>query len=366
MKKEILIIFGGRSGEHEVSLQSAASVYNHLDRKKYSIHLIGITKEGKWYLQDNPDIGQKSLLIKSSKNKKVSLLPMEGFLCKNSIIKVDIVIPLVHGTFGEDGKLQGLLEMAGFPYIGSNVGGSYLAMDKDISKMIWQSNKINTVPYRVIKKWQYPQHLEQIINKEMIKDFGFPLFVKPSKAGSSVGVAKAENEEELSGAIIDAFLFDTKVIVEPAIIGREIECSVIGNNTDIESFPPGEVAPTHDYYDYNAKYIDPDGAGLIIPAEISKKQSEEIQDIAKKAFKAIGLKGFARVDFFLEEKSNKILLNEANTIPGFTNISMFAKLCENGGLPFFYYSIGNCIYLITLPDHFRNIFIHCQVTSTYI
>jgi len=160
MKKEILIIFGGRSGEHEVSLQSAASVYNHLDRKKYSIHLIGITKEGKWYLQDNPDIGQKSLLIKSSKNKKVSLLPMEGFLCKNSIIKVDIVIPLVHGTFGEDGKLQGLLEMAGFPYIGSNVGGSYLAMDKDISKMIWQSNKINTVPYRVIKKWQSPVFTE--------------------------------------------------------------------------------------------------------------------------------------------------------------------------------------------------------------
>jgi D-alanine-D-alanine ligase len=333
MKKELILIFGGRSGEHEVSLRTAASVYNHLDRDNYNIHLIAIDKSGIWYLQDNPAGTVESLTVDTSEDKCVSIIPMKGFLCGDREIPVDIVFPVIHGTFGEDGTLQGLLEMSGFPYVGATVGGSYLGMDKDMSKAIWEKNGIPVVPYSALRNWQYTEGKRKAANRKLIETYGLPLFVKPSMAGSSVGVSKVEKEEELSDAIIKAFLFDTKVIVEPAIKGREIECSVIGNS-ETESFPPGEVAPTHDFYDYEAKYIDPDGAGLIIPAAIPSEISDELRLTAEKAYKALDLKGFARVDFFLEEKSNRILLNEVNTIPGFTKISMFSMMCNVGGLPY--------------------------------
>lgn len=333
MKKELILIFGGRSGEHEVSLRSAASVYNHLHRDSYNITLIGIAKEGGWFLQDDPGKAVETLTVKCSDERRTAIIPMEGFSCGGRIIKADIVFPLVHGTFGEDGTLQGLLEMSGFPYIGATVGGSYLGMDKDVTKTIWSDAGLDIIPYKTIRRQEYNTGSETQINNKIVEKFGVPLFVKPSMAGSSVGVSKVEKKDQLTAAIEQAFLFDSKVIVEPAVIGKEIECSVLGN-LKTESFPPGEVAPTHDFYDYEAKYIDPDGAGLIIPAEISRDQADRLRKIAEKAYQVIDLRGFARVDFFIEEKSGKILLNEVNTIPGFTSISMFSMMCEVGGLPY--------------------------------
>lgn len=333
MKKELVLIFGGRSGEHEVSLRSAASVYNHLDRNKYNISLIGISRQGTWFLQNNPENIIESLEILESKEKQVSIIPMVGFSQGDKIIRADVVFPLIHGTFGEDGTLQGLLEMTGFPYIGATVGGSYLGMDKDMSKNIWTCNDIDVVPFSTVKKYQYTENERNSINNKLIDKFDLPLFVKPSMAGSSVGVSRVNTADQLTEAITKALIYDTKVIVEPAIIGREIECSVIGNG-DTQSFPPGEIASTHDFYDYEAKYIDPDGAGLIIPAKIPQETAIKLRALAEKAYKALDLRGFARVDFFLEEKSNRILLNEVNTIPGFTSISMFSMMCEVGGLPY--------------------------------
>ncbi len=333
MKKELILIFGGRSGEHEVSLRSAASVYNHLDRNKYSITLIGIAKNGKWYLQDNPGYNLKTLKIECSDDKKIGLIPMEGFICQENIIRADIVFPVIHGTFGEDGKLQGLLEMGGFPYVGADVTGSSLGIDKDISKTVWISKGIAVVPYVAINKEEYSKREEENFNNGIMDKFNLPLFIKPAVTGSSLGVSKVEKKEQLSEAVKNAFQYDSKILVEPAIVGREIECSVIGN-FEIESFPPGEVASTHNFYDYEAKYIDPDGAGLIIPANLTPGQAKELRSIAEKAYKALSLKGFARVDFFIEENSGRILLNEVNTIPGFTNISMFSMMCDVGGLPY--------------------------------
>ncbi|MBI9097399.1 MAG: D-alanine--D-alanine ligase [Spirochaetaceae bacterium] len=333
MKKELILIFGGRSGEHEVSLRSAASVYNHLDRNRYNITLVGIAKTGIWYVQDNPENLPDSLKIHCSEERKTAILPMAGFLYKGKVIRADVVFPLIHGTFGEDGTLQGLLEMSGFPYVGATVGGSYMGMDKDIAKTIWKSREIDIVPFFTVTKEQYKGSEIEKINRDLLNQYGLPLFVKPSMAGSSVGVSKVVKEEEISAAIKEALTFDTKAMIEPAINGKEVECSVIGNYIT-ESFPPGEIAPTHEFYDYEAKYIDPDGAGLIIPAEIEEAQSQKLRVIAEKAYSALGLRGFARVDFFIEEKSDRILLNEVNTIPGFTNISMFSKMCEVGGLPY--------------------------------
>jgi len=333
MKKELILLFGGRSGEHEVSLRSAASVYKHLDRAIYNITLIGIAQTGIWYLQDSPERERDTLVIECSNDKIVGILPMKGFSCQGKDIKADVVFPLVHGTFGEDGTLQGLLEMGGFPYVGATVGGSYLGMDKDMAKAVWEKKGIDIIPSRAVKKGQYKNSEIKKTNDSLIKKYGLPLFVKPAMAGSSVGVSKVDRAEELTKAINTALTFDVKAVVEPAIIGKEIECSVIGN-FDTESFPPGEIAPTHEFYDYEAKYIDPDGAGLIIPAQIEAKQASELRTIAEKAYRALDLRGFARVDFFIEEKSGRILLNEVNTIPGFTNISMFSMMCEVGGLPY--------------------------------
>ena len=333
MKKELTLIYGGRSGEHEVSLRSAASVYNHLDREKYNITIIGISKTGHWYLQDNPASEIASLKVDCSEERSIAIQPMKGFSCGHKQIAVDIVFPLIHGTFGEDGTLQGLLEMGGFPYVGATVGGSYLGMDKDVCKTVWTINGLEVVPYSTVRKWQYDNEDSVSIDKDLIDRFGLPLFVKPAMAGSSVGVSKVEDKPQLSEAIKNALQYDNKVVVEPAITGREIECSVIGN-MNTESFPPGEIEPTHDFYDYEAKYIDPDGAGLIIPAALDKNQASNLRTIAEKAYKTLDLRGFARVDFFIEEHTGKILLNEVNTIPGFTNISMFSMMCNVGGLPY--------------------------------
>ncbi|MBB6481664.1 D-alanine--D-alanine ligase family protein [Spirochaeta isovalerica] len=332
MKNELILLYGGRSGEHEVSLRSAASVYNHLDKQRYNVTLIALSKEGLWYVQDNPSEECETLPLAEETDRLVSLLPMQGLLCRGEIIKPYAVFPVIHGTFGEDGTLQGLMEMCGFPYAGATTGGSYLGMDKEMAKIIWKSHGIDIIPFRTVRKFEYNEKEREAVNGKLVDELGLPLFVKPAMAGSSLGVSRVEGKDQLEEAILFALQFDTKAIVERAVKGKEVECSVIGNH-ETSAFPPGEIAPTHAFYDYEAKYIDPDGALLIIPAELEEKTAESLKSIARKAYEVLDLRGFARVDFFVEEKG-RIILNEVNTIPGFTSISMFSMMCDVGGLPY--------------------------------
>ena len=334
-KTSIALLYGGRSGEHEVSLRSAASVLKHLDRNKYDIHLIGLNKKGLWFLQDLPADAGETLEIYENPDRKVSVRPGEGLYCDGSKIPAQVVFPVLHGTYGEDGTLQGLLEMADLPYIGATVGGSYLGMDKDVAKIIWEYNGLPVVPFKTLRyaETEVPGFSWESLTEEMVSSFGLPLFVKPSQAGSSVGVARVNNAGNFRKAAENALRYDNKILIEPAVDAREVECSVIGNGKP-ESFPPGELRPSHDFYDYEAKYLDPDGAALIIPAEIDKQMSLKMRETAEKAYKALDCRGMARVDFFLEKDGDRFFLNEINTLPGFTSISMFPLMCEAGGLQY--------------------------------
>ncbi len=334
-KLSIALLYGGRSGEHEVSLRSAASVFNHLNRDKYSIHLIGITKTGLWYLQNSPEQGGEILSIAEDPDASVSVKPGDGFYVSREKLPVDAVLPIIHGTFGEDGTLQGLLEMADLPYAGATVGGSYLGMDKDIAKIIWQHHSLPVVPFRTLRKPETEKtgFSWDTLASAMEESFGLPLFIKPSQAGSSVGVSRVENRDKFRHAVEEALRFDNKILIEPAVNAREVECSVIGNSTPV-SFPPGELRPSHDFYDYDAKYLDPDGAALLIPAELDEDQAAHIRKLAERAYSVLECRGMARVDFFVEKTSGEVFLNEINTIPGFTSISMFPRMCEAGGLAY--------------------------------
>ena len=328
--KTIAILYGGKSGEHEVSLRSGGSVYSHLDRTLFNPVLIAVDHDGIWYLQQNPDFENDKRTLTFERKEKfiVSVIPGLGLYCNNEKLEVDIVFPVLHGTFGEDGTLQGLLELTGLPYAGSSVLGSAIGMDKAVAKHIWIQSDLPVVPFITARNIT---PIEESI-KEALKIFKLPLFVKPANAGSSVGVTKVNSKEELRNGIILGFRYDTKLLIEPAVEGREIECSVIGNSEPV-SFLPGEVI-SGDFYDYDSKYIHPETVKLKTPAEIRGKQADKIRKIAEKAFVAIGAEGYARVDFFIEAGSGKILINEINTIPGFTEISMFAKLCDVSGLPY--------------------------------
>lgn len=353
----IAVLYGGKSGEHEVSLLSATSVVRHIDCSKHDIVLIGITKLGAWYVQGDAELQrilqncEAVLSIVQLVECAVSIQPGGG--CKSALyfcnpqlgskeISVDVVLPILHGTYGEDGLLQGLLEMAELPYCGCGVMASALAMDKEKAKQIWINEGLNVVPYLCIKSSQ-KNELPSIFNK-VEKDFGYPVFVKPCCAGSSVGTAKAESKNQLEKAVADAFMWDEKILIEPFIQAREIECSVTGNASEcaiksgkenplvVLSYVPGEIVPSHEFYDYDAKYTDPNGAKLIIPALLTSEQRANIQSLAKKAYTALDCSGLARVDFFLDKKSGTLYINELNTLPGFTSISMFPKMCEAGGL----------------------------------
>lgn len=334
-KISVALLYGGRSGEHEVSLRSAASVYKHLDREKYYIHLIGISLAGVWYLQNPPGEVEEILPIEEDSQQMISIVPGKGFSSNKGPIAVDAVLPILHGTFGEDGTLQGLLEIADLPYAGADVGGSYLSMDKDITKIIWQHHGLPVVPFRSVRKAECEAEgfSWSALLDEMKEKFGMPLFVKPSQCGSSVGVSRVDSDEKFQDAMKEALRFDNKVLVEPAVDAREIECSVLGNENP-RAFPPGELQPSHDFYDYEAKYIDPDGAALIIPADLEKKDAHKVREIAVKAYEVLGCSGMSRVDFFMDKTSGELYLNEINTIPGFTSISMFPLLCDAGGLPY--------------------------------
>jgi len=295
MKTRVAVIYGGRSGEHEISQRSAKSVIEALDAEKYKVVHYLISKEGKW--SPRP------------------IVPEPG-----GNPGVDVVFPVLHGTFGEDGTLQGLLELADLPYVGAGVMASSISMDKEMMKRVAKERGLPVVEYFVVQcnaAWSFARD--------------FPMFVKPANLGSSVGISKVRNEEELSAAIALASAYDRKVIVERGIAGREFECAVLGNDHPIAAVPC-EILPSREFYDYDDKYL-LDQAQTVIPADLSPDQTAEMQRLAVECYRAVECEGMARVDFLLETATNRLYINEINTIPGFTSISMYPKMWEYSGLP---------------------------------
>ena len=357
-KIRIGILYGGRSGEHDVSLCSAASVFSALDRNKYEVTAIGIDRDGRWYVQNEPkiipdkDFGRKLALKKNGmwlvnhfeQKNKLHLYDIKN---KNKEVIVDVVIPVLHGTFGEDGTLQGLLELAMVPYVGADVIGSAVGMDKDVAKRLLNEAGIPVAPSVTVSKQQW-QDNTKIISKIALAKLGLPLFVKPVCAGSSVGVKKVKKKELLAKAMNFAFQFDTRVMIEKAVDCREIECAVLGNETPAASIL-GEIIPHHEFYSYEAKYLDPEGAALKIPAQVKASLANKIRETALDGYMALGCSSMARVDFFLDKKTGKFYLNEINTLPGFTSISMYPKLWEATGLK--YSDLLNKLIELALDRH---------------
>jgi D-alanine-D-alanine ligase len=342
-KTKIGILYGGRSGEHNVSLCSAASVVSALDRNKYDVTAIGIDRDGRWYVQDKSQIIPDKDFGKILAMKKRGKWLVNHFEQKNKLhlynienrgeeVVIDIVFPVLHGTFGEDGTLQGLLELAMVPYVGADVTGSAIGMDKDVAKRLLHEAGIPVVPSVTLNKQQWQNNSGHIMQAALDK-LGLPVFVKPVCTGSSVGVKKVKEKGELSAAVDFAFQFDTRIMIEKGIECREIECAVLGNENPVASIL-GEVIPSHEFYSYEAKYIDPQGAALKIPAEIEPSLADSIRKAAVRGYVALGCSSMARVDFFLDKKTNEFYLNEINTLPGFTSISMYPKLWEASGIKY--------------------------------
>src|SRR5580658_430159 len=333
------ILFGGRSGEHEVSLISAASVISALDPGKYEAVPIGITKDGRWlagtaaHKMLPPALSEVLLsgdrVMLSADPNVAALVPVNA--SRPDSLRVDVVFPVLHGTFGEDGTVQGLLDLAGLPYVGSGVLGSAVGMDKDVQKRLFLQAKLPVGEFLAIPRAEWEKSRAKVL-REIRKKFRFPVFVKPATLGSSVGMTKAHDAKELAAAIDFAGEFAQKILVERSIRGREIELSVLGNEEPTASIP-GEIVPHREFYDYAAKYLE-EGTRLLIPAKLTKAQVKKFQEYAVRAFRTLECLGMARVDFFLEHRTGKILLNEINTIPGFTSISMYPKLWEASGLPY--------------------------------
>ncbi|MBI5045226.1 MAG: D-alanine--D-alanine ligase [Candidatus Levybacteria bacterium] len=323
------IIFGGRSEEHEVSIQSAKNIIQALDVSLYTPVLIGIDKNGSWCFQDKAlPLLEKTFALPSSQTKKAQV-QTSSLPAAFDLNKIDVFFPVLHGPYGEDGTVQGMLKLANKPFVGSDVLGSAICMDKDITKRLLKEAGLPVVDYKSFTKTEK----QKIDYKKLVAELSSTLFIKPANLGSSVGITKAKNEKEFYDGIDEAFLYDSKILVEKAIDAREIECSVLGNENPKASLL-GEIKPHDEFYSYQSKYIDSHGAELIIPAELSEKLTKQIQDCAIKAFKILECRGMARVDFFVEKRTNNVYINELNTIPGFTNISMYPKLWEKSGLSY--------------------------------
>jgi D-alanine-D-alanine ligase len=336
-KIKVGILFGGRSAEHEVSLQSAKNVIEALDSSKFEPVLIGIEKNGRWQLAqgskyllhtENP-----KLIALNESNREVALVPGHQ---ENQLVEldgkkndgVDVIFPVLHGTYGEDGTIQGLLKLSNIPFVGAGVLGSAIGMDKDVMKRLLKEAGLPVAKFIVVRK----KNLKDVTFEKVKKEVGLPFFVKPANLGSSIGVNKVHDKSEFTVAIDNAFLYDNKILIEEGLKVREIECAVLGNE-DPEVSVPGEVIPSHEFYSYDAKYIDENGASLEIPAKLSKAQIKEVQELAIAAFQALECSGMARVDCFLTDKG-KWYVNEINTIPGFTKISMYPKLWEASGVSY--------------------------------
>jgi D-alanine-D-alanine ligase len=337
-KIRVGILFGGRSAEHEVSLQSARNIVDAIDKNKYEVVLIGIDKEGGWHLDEGSRFllettgSELPTLAASSENLALvpgkqdeQLVQLSGQQAPGSL---DVVFPILHGPFGEDGTVQGLLKLANIPFVGADVLGSAVGMDKDVMKRLLRDAGIPIARFIVLNKYS----ATEVTFDDARDQLGLPLFIKPANLGSSVGIHKVRDREEFDRAVRDAFKYDNKVLIEECIIGREIECAVLGNDQPMASVL-GEVLPSHEFYSYEAKYLDENGAALEIPAKLSAEISERIRETAIKTFSVLCCEGMARVDFFLRN-GEEIIVNEINTIPGFTRISMYPKLWEASGLPY--------------------------------
>jgi D-alanine-D-alanine ligase len=338
-KTRLCIVFGGRSGEHEVSLTSAASVISALDPEEFEITAIGITKEGKLANSEEmrsmlpPHLLNRVHSDRAIEAGNLELQAVSGASSEggNSRKHPQIFFPLLHGPYGEDGTIQGLFEIAGLPYVGCGVLASAVGMDKDVMKRLFIQAGLPVVPFRAV----FARDLQKsfgVLKKSLSRELGYPMFSKPANLGSSVGVCKIHNEREFEGALRHSAKFDRKILIERGIEGRELECAILGND-DAQASVVGEVIPAHEYYDYDAKYMSPDSR-LEIPARINAVKSEQIRNLALRCFRAINGSGMARVDFFLERKTGEIWVNEINTIPGFTPISMYAKLWAASGVSF--------------------------------
>ncbi len=334
-KKTVAVIFGGQSSEHEVSRTSAMLMLNALDREKYQVFAVGITKKGEWLIYSGPveHVGTgewekySTPVCLSPDASKKALLKIVNDRVKE--IPIDVVIPVLHGAWGEDGTIQGLLELAQIPYVGCGVLASAVSMDKVYTKLIAKSVRIPQAKYLWFHKAELAKSKEKIMN-QVEKKLGYPCFVKPSNAGSSVGISKAKTREQLAAALALAAQYDKKIIVEEAITGREIECAVLGNEEPMVS-GVGEILAAAEFYDYDAKYNNSDSR-TVIPADLDEKTTEEIRRIAKRIFTAVDGSGLARVDFFVEKETGRVLFNELNTMPGFTPISMYPMLWEQAGI----------------------------------
>ena len=341
-KLRVGIIFGGRSGEHEVSYCSATSIINAIDKNKYTVIPIGITKQGKWIspqetaraLQSGKIEGKSSVVLLSDPSSKALIYidSNQGLNKSPDLEKLDVIFPVLHGPYGEDGTVQGLLELANIPYVGAGVAASAISMDKDLMKIIFQQKGLPVLKWLTIKRQEW--QVDKVETLSLVqKNFEYPLFVKPTNLGSSVGITKVHEKEELEKAIDLASSYDRKILIEQGLEeAREIECSVLGNDEPRVSVV-GEVKPAGEFYDYDSKYID-EGTQLIVPADLPDKVSKEVQQIALRAFRAVDAAGMARVDFFVTKKENKIYLSEINTIPGFTSVSMYPRLWQATGISY--------------------------------
>ncbi len=343
-KTRVGIIFGGRSGEHEVSLMSAASISRAIDKDKYEVVPIYITRQGRWL----PPARAQNVLEsgKSQENDGSTGIALIGDPTYKGLIElpgdaqpssmafsglVDVVFPVLHGTFGEDGTIQGLLELANIPYVGAGVMASAVGMDKEIMKDVFRSKGLPVVRYVMVKRKAIEDNMDAAVQK-IESEINYPCFVKPVNLGSSVGISKAKNRDQLIQALILATKFDRKILIEAGVNCREIECSVLGNDDPIAS-EVGEVIPSNEFYDYESKYYDA-STQLCIPADISPSVKKKVQDMAVQAFLAMDCAGLARVDFFLDKDTDKLYINEINTIPGFTQTSMYPRLWNAAGLTY--------------------------------
>lgn len=352
-KLRVGIIFGGKSSEHEVSLQSARNIVDAMDTSRFDVTLLGIDKQGEWHINDASNYlvnaENPALIALNRSSQQVALIPG---LEKNQLIdtqnahamsQLDVIFPIVHGTLGEDGSLQGLLRMANIPYVGSGVLGSAVCMDKDVTKRLLRDAGLSVAPFVSLTR----RTRARISFDEVVEQLGLPLFVKPANQGSSVGVSKVKDRAAFERALDDAFSYDHKVLVESAIKGREIECAVLGNENP-EASTCGEVILQDEFYSYDTKYINEQGASVAIPADLPFEVNARIQAIAIQAFKALECRGLARVDVFLTPEG-EVVINEVNTLPGFTNISMYPKLWAASGLD--YTSLITRLVELALEQH---------------
>jgi len=344
-KQNVGILFGGRSCEHEVSVTSARSVLQAIDRDKYNVTLIGIDKNGHWHLDQDIDRLVHDKVVRSIGNDQttprdsntVSLaLHHDGKLTgvdqSVSVPELDLVFPVLHGTFGEDGTIQGVFEMAGMPYVGCGVAASSIAMDKALAKQVFAAAGIPQAPCRILQRWQWSNHRSERLD-ELEQELGYPLFVKPANMGSSVGVNKAVDRAALESAIIEALTYDNKIVIEQSMENcHEVECAVLGNEQPLASVV-GEIVPGAEFYDYQTKYID-DKTETLIPARIPEDAARRVQELSIRAFQAIDGAGLSRVDFFVSKDTGEVYLNEINTLPGFTPISMYPKMWAASGVDY--------------------------------